>query len=260
MHVIRCAMLLAVSVVCAAGARAAAPATAPADLVAVRQADEAFWEAYNRCDLAAMGALLTPDVEFWHDKTGLTSTRADVVHSLAAGPCGTPGMRLRREAVAGSVQAYPLADAGALITGEHRFLVTRLSQPERLDGSARFSSIWTRGRDLQWRMRRIISFDHQAAAYQATDRVLSLDAGQLQRLVGRYNTRTAGPARITVEGTHLLLTAGDFRLPLYAASPQRFFARDRDLQVVFDGAGAVPPSYLEIVEAGAVTERAPRMP
>ncbi|WDS34818.1 nuclear transport factor 2 family protein [Pseudoxanthomonas sp.] len=253
-------MLLAVFVVGVANARAAPPATAPDELAAVRQADAAFWEAYNRCDLAAMGALLTPDVEFWHDKTGLTSTRAAVVQSLAAGPCGTPGMHLRREAVAGSVQVYPLADAGALITGQHRFLVTRLPQPERLDGSARFSSVWTRGPDMQWRMHRIMSFDHQAAPYRATDPVLSLDAGQLQRLVGRYDTRAAGLARITVEGTHLLLTAGDFHLPLYAASPRRFFARERDLQVVFDGVGDAPPTHLEIVEAGVVSERAPRVP
>lgn len=260
MHVIGRIMLLTAFALCTAYARAATPANAAADLAAVSQADAAFWEAYNRCDFVSMGALLTPDVEFWHDKTGLTRTREAVVQSLAAGPCGTPGMHLRREAVAGSVQLYPLADVGVLITGEHHFLVTRPPQPERVDGSARFSSVWTRGPDLHWRMHRIISFDHQAAVYRATDQALSLQAGQLQPLVGQYGTRTAGPVQITVEESHLLLTAGEFRLPLYAASPRRFFARERDLQVVFDGVGDTPPSHLEVVEAGVVSDRGPRMP
>jgi len=253
-------MLLVGLLAWAVQARAAAPATSADQLQAVGQADAAFWEAYNRCDLAAMEALLTLDVEFWHDKTGLTTTRPAVVRSLAAGPCGTPGMRLRREAVVDSVQVYPLADAGVLVTGQHRFLVTRAPQRERLDGSARFASVWTRGADMQWRMHRIVSYDHQAAAYRATDREQPLQAAQLQRLAGRYATRTAGIAQITVEGSHLLLTAGNFQLPLRAASPQRFFARDRDLQVVFEDVGEAPPSHLEIVEAGVVTERAPRMP
>lgn len=66
---------------------------------AVRAADAAFWKAYNACDLPAAGKLLSADVEFYHDRTGLTRTRDGLIESLRKGPCADPNMRLRREAI-----------------------------------------------------------------------------------------------------------------------------------------------------------------
>ena len=54
---------------------------------AVRAADARYWQAFNGCDFDAMGGLLTADVEFYHDKTGLTVGRQAVLDSLRNGPC-----------------------------------------------------------------------------------------------------------------------------------------------------------------------------
>ena len=32
------------------------------------QKDSLFWIAYNKCDVPAMGSVLTDDIEFYHDK------------------------------------------------------------------------------------------------------------------------------------------------------------------------------------------------
>jgi len=58
-------------------ARVAAPSprstTAPDDLFrTVAFLDAALFDAYNKCDLAKFSSLLADDVEFYHDKGGLT--------------------------------------------------------------------------------------------------------------------------------------------------------------------------------------------
>ncbi|MEA9586139.1 nuclear transport factor 2 family protein [Xanthomonas sp. WHRI 10064A] len=62
----------------------------------VRNTDTLFWDAYNACDMRRIGELVTADIEFYHDKTGLTTSRAAVVDSLRNGPCADPTSRLRR--------------------------------------------------------------------------------------------------------------------------------------------------------------------
>jgi hypothetical protein len=60
------------------------------DQAAVWAADDAYWRAYNACDLTAMRPLLAPDAEFFHDKTGLTTTREGIVDSLRKGGAARP--------------------------------------------------------------------------------------------------------------------------------------------------------------------------
>src|SRR5262245_30536613 len=78
--------------------------------------DSLFWQAYNSCDVEKMGALLTDDLEFYHDKGGLTRTKDALIEMTKKGMCGDGGWRLRREAVEGTVHVFPLNNYGALIT------------------------------------------------------------------------------------------------------------------------------------------------
>lgn len=145
-----------------------AAASARADLTsteaeaAVRAADAAFWAAYNRCDVAAMGGYFSEDVEFYHDKGGLTKSRAGLVDSIGKNLCGNPKSHLRREAIADTVKFYPLAGNRALLIGEHRFYVNDAGKPEFLDGQARFDDLWEYA-DGHWRMSRIFSYAHGPA-------------------------------------------------------------------------------------------------
>lgn len=128
----------------------------------VLAADAAFWRAFNQCDAEAMGKLLADDIEFYHDRTGLTQGRRAVVRSLMKGPCGTPGLHVRREVVADSVAVDPVPDHGAIVTGIHRFYARQGHATERLDGGARFAVVWHKtGR--RWEMRRVLSYAHRPA-------------------------------------------------------------------------------------------------
>lgn len=125
-------------------------------------ADAAFWRAFNQCDAAAMGELLASDIEFYHDKTGLTHGRDRVVRSLAKGPCGTPGLHVRREVVTDSVAVDPVPGHGAIVSGVHRFYARQGDAPERLDGDARFAVVW-RKTGARWEMERVLSYAHRPA-------------------------------------------------------------------------------------------------
>jgi ketosteroid isomerase-like protein len=230
-------------------------AAAASDEAAVRDADARYWQAYNACDMRAMAESLTDDVEFYHDKTGLTATRPAVLQSLREGPCADPALRLRREAVASSVQFHPLAGGFALLSGTHRFYVQRDGEPERLDGQAEFTNLW-QWLDGRWRMRRIYSYAHGAVAYVAPATHLTLAPGVLAGYAGRYLGRHVGEIRVAVDGDHLTLTAGTLVVTLRAETPTRFFAEERDLRFVFAPAAEGRACTLTVYENGIAVETA----
>lgn len=252
MHMrIRC--LLLPLLVAAATATAGTP-----DEDVVRQADTHFWQAYNACDMATMGALVTPDVEFYHDKTGLTTSRTHLIESLRNGPCGDPHMRLRRAVVDGSLAYFPLAGGFAILSGQHRFYVQRDGKTETLDGQAAFTTVW-KLQDGQWRMHRVLSYAHGPVPYAPPDTHLTLPPGALARFTGRYHGEKSGEIVVSVDGDGLLLVAGPLIVHLRAESPTRFFALERDLRFEFDvpDPGA-PARGLTVFEHDAVAETAQR--
>ncbi len=141
--------------------------TEPLDLSsAVLQRDSLFWKAYNACDVKTMGEFFTEDVEFYHDRSGITLGLTNLVGVLRVNLCGNPDSRLKREAVDGTVRVFPLAKEntvyGAVHSGEHLFYILDKGKPERADGLARFTHLWLL-KDGVWKMSRVLSYDHGPA-------------------------------------------------------------------------------------------------
>lgn len=254
-HMLRREALIAFLSGAALAAFAGVPAAAAqpgADERAVRAADAAFWAAFNACDAARMARFFTPDVEFYHDTTGLTRSRGGVVRSLIKGPCGTKRLHVRREAVAASIRYDPVPGLGAILTGAHRFLARRGDGPELPEIEARFAAIWQHDPD-GWRMRRVLSYAHGPIPY-APPAAVVLPGEALARHVGRYRSGHSGDLRIERAGDHLALSAGALRVDLLAERDGAFFARDRDLRIEFAGDGLV------VRERGVEVDRATRIP
>lgn len=127
--------------------------------------DSLFWKTYNDCDTAQSRHFFTEDVEFYHDKGGLTRGRENLMASVKKNLCSNEDFRLRREA--GSVQVFPLENAGviygAILSGEHVFYIWGKDRAEYLDGRARFTHVWLLQADGGWKMSRILSYDHRPA-------------------------------------------------------------------------------------------------
>lgn len=129
-----------------------------------RQADDAYWDAYNRVDPAGMNAFLADDVEFYHDRGGTLIGKK----ALAAVNMGMVASehKLRREAVPGTVKFFPMRKDdvvyGYLSTGEHQFIVVPKDKPEFPAGRAIFTQLWVL-QDKEWKVSRIFSYEHADA-------------------------------------------------------------------------------------------------
>jgi Domain of unknown function (DUF4440) len=120
--------------------------------------DAALFDAYNRCDLQKFGSLIDEDIEFYHDKAGNTFGRTALTEAIKNNICG----KVTREIVPGTLQVFPMKGYGALEIGVHRF-----HHPGQEDtigiGEANFIHLW-QFKDGAWKVTRVISYDHHAAA------------------------------------------------------------------------------------------------
>lgn len=123
--------------------------------------DAAAFDAYNSCDLEKFKTFFTDDLEFYHDKGGLTQTSEKLIETMKTGMCSNLNWKLRREVVQGSLKVYPLNGYGAILNGDHLFYVTE-NGIEKLTGKAKFTHVWLL-KEGQWKMARVLSYDHAAA-------------------------------------------------------------------------------------------------
>jgi Domain of unknown function (DUF4440) len=121
---------------------------------AITALDKQLFDAYNTCNIEKLGTLVTDDLEFYHDKTGLAVGKQPFLDAIKKNICG----KVTRELVAGSLEVYPLHGYGAVEIGVHRF-----HHPGDSDvGEAKFVQLW-QYKDGAWKISRVISYDHGGA-------------------------------------------------------------------------------------------------
>jgi hypothetical protein len=54
----------------------------------VQSLDTQLFDAYNHCDLATMSSLVSDDLEFYHDKTGLSVGKQVFIEGIKNNTCG----------------------------------------------------------------------------------------------------------------------------------------------------------------------------
>ena len=111
-----------------------------------------FTAAFVDCDADKFRALFTEDAEFYHDRAG--PTYGEQARTLNGCPADNG---VRRVLVPGSLRVYPMANFGAIQTGEHWFV----EQGATTSTLAKFVTLWRRV-DGEWLMARVLSFDHQS--------------------------------------------------------------------------------------------------
>jgi Domain of unknown function (DUF4440) len=115
--------------------------------------DAQLFDAYNHCDLVKLGSMVTDDLEFYHDKTGLAVGKQIFLESIKTNICG----KVTRQLVAGSLEAHPLDHYGAVEIGSHTFHHPgHESDPA---GVAKFVML-SQFKDGTWKISRVISYDH----------------------------------------------------------------------------------------------------
>ena len=122
--------------------------------------DTRVFDAFNHCGepgrLDEHAGYFSPDVEFYHDTGGVTWTRDAMIANTKKYVCGN----FTRELLPGTLKVYPVKDFGAISQGMHRFCQFGNGQCE---GLADFTIVWRR-QDGEWRITRVLSYGHRAAA------------------------------------------------------------------------------------------------
>jgi hypothetical protein len=129
----------------------------------IAEKDGVFFDAlFNKCDVETLGAMVTEDFEFYHDKGGMTASSRDQFVSSIRGLCERQktgeDYRARRELI--SMEVYPLNNYGAVQVGVHRFYQKIEGKGEKLVEISKFTNLWKKDGDV-WRMSRVLSYDHQ---------------------------------------------------------------------------------------------------
>ena len=122
--------------------------------------DSVLFATVYTCNPAKAETFFTEDMEFYHDKGGLTKSRKTFIEQLEKNFCGEQRLKLRRELIKGSLKVFPINHYGAVQIGDHRFYITENGQQEKLEGVAKFAHLWQL-KNGEWRISRVLSFDHK---------------------------------------------------------------------------------------------------
>lgn len=116
--------------------------------------DSLLFAGFNNRDIEPVKQLFSKDLEFYHDKTGLTGydKNIEMLGQMFKGE-NSPHRELLKE----TMEVYPVPGYGAVQYAQHRFC-----HPENgvMDcGTFKFVHIWQL-KDGAWKLARIVSFDH----------------------------------------------------------------------------------------------------
>ena len=119
----------------------------------IQSLDTKLFDAYNHCDLTTLGAMVSDDLEFYHDQTGLSVGKAPFLAAIKQNICG----KVQRALLPDALEVYPLKGYGAVEIGIHRF--HHPGRPEDGVGDAKFVTLW-QNKDGAWKVTRVISYNH----------------------------------------------------------------------------------------------------
>lgn len=124
-----------------------------------------FEVGFNKCHITEFENLMAKDLEFYHDKSGTTGSLSQFLDDMKNGICNPANThKARRELVEGSLEVFPLYDNGVLYgaiqNGEHRFFEKKNDLSEQAGSVAKFTHVWIKNNN-QWKLKRVLSYDHQ---------------------------------------------------------------------------------------------------
>jgi ketosteroid isomerase-like protein len=112
---------------------------------------DARWEdAYNNCKLDVMEEIINEDLEFYHDRGGLMTSKQKLNEALKVNICGKVTRILKK----GSIEVSPIPGFGAVEIGLHGF--RNVNEPNADVHYSRFVHVWKRDGD-RWSITRVIS-------------------------------------------------------------------------------------------------------
>lgn len=186
----------------------------------IKERDSLFWQAYNQCDTSAFSKYFSTDIEFYHDKGGLSKGLDTLVSSFQANICSRD-YKLRRELVPGSLKIFPLKNQkelyGIILSGEHLFYIQEKGKQERLDGAAKFTNLWMLQQGT-WKMSRVLSFDHGPVPYANKRKAVDLSSQQLKKISKTYSGTMTKNLSFQIDKKDIFVVVNNQKFQVFAES------------------------------------------
>jgi ketosteroid isomerase-like protein len=116
----------------------------------IARLDSTFFHAYNTCDIPTQAAFYADTIEFFHDRSGLDTSKQRILENTKKYICG----KVTRTLVPGSIEVSPLPGYGAVELGMHSFYNNQ--EPNAPSRPSRFMIIWRKTGE-QWKITKVIS-------------------------------------------------------------------------------------------------------
>ncbi|WP_342644529.1 nuclear transport factor 2 family protein [Mucilaginibacter sp. CSA2-8R] len=113
------------------------------------QMDSLYFDTYNHSKAALMDSLTADDIEFYHDRGGLITSKQELLQSIQKNIFG----KVNRVLSPGSIEVYEIPNYGAIEFGYHSFRNLVEHSESR---PAKFVVTW-RFKDNRWQVTRVVS-------------------------------------------------------------------------------------------------------
>lgn len=121
----------------------------------IARLDGEMFGAFNAHDVPRLMSYFTPELEFYHDKGGL-SGYAKTEQGFTQISRQSPD--IHRELVPGSLEVYPIPGYGAMEIAAHRFCHQENGRADC--GTFKFTMLWQQQQDGTWKVSRVVSYGH----------------------------------------------------------------------------------------------------
>jgi hypothetical protein len=112
--------------------------------------DTKYFNAYNTCDMETQADIYAENLEFFHDKGGLSTSKIGLLKAIKENICN----KVTRTLIKGSVEVYPIKDYGVIQIGYHKFY--NKEEPNAKSIPSKFIVIWNKKND-NWKMTKVFS-------------------------------------------------------------------------------------------------------
>lgn len=116
----------------------------------INSLDKAFFDAYNNCDLKKQESIYSDSIEFFHDKAGLITSKAEILSGTEKNICG----KVTRTLIPGTMEVYPINNYGAIETGFHQFYNNQ--EPNAESKPSKFIIFWKK-ENKNWKITKVVS-------------------------------------------------------------------------------------------------------
>lgn len=218
-----------------------------------------FEEGFNNCSKDAMETALSEDLEFFHDKGGITREKSTFITSFMTNMCDTDKKPIRK-LVPESLTVFPLRKNGTLYgaiqKGVHEFFIKEPGKEVYKTEVAQFTHVWIK-EETGWKISRVLSYDHKAP--QTNTEGIKVPLELLARYAGNYKAPQTGNITISIKEGVMHLDAGEMQTDLIAKSTILFAHPQAPIELKFISNPDGSIQKFVVLENGKTVEEAQRI-